>query len=94
MATSDYYSDTSPEAMEVFLDVQRRMSPAQKIALVFSYTRTLFRMMEANVRALYPMAEDREIFLRVTARHLDRDTMIRVYQWDPEMRCLLPTDQK
>jgi len=85
VAASDYYSDTTPEAMEVFLDVQRKMPPAQKIALVFAHTRMLFRMMEANVRALYPLADNREVFLRVTARHLDRDTMIRVYQWDPEM---------
>jgi len=32
---------------------------------------------------MYPEADEREIFLRVAARRLDRDTMIKVYGWDP-----------
>jgi len=34
---------------------------------------------------MHPEASDREVFLRVAARHLPRDLMIRAYQWDPEI---------
>jgi len=37
------------------------------------------------VRAMYPEASEREIFLRVAARRLDRETMVRAYGWDPEL---------
>ena len=39
---------------------------------------------EAQERELHPDADDREIFLRVVARRLDRDTMKRVYGWSPD----------
>jgi hypothetical protein len=32
-----------------------------------------------------PDAGDREVFLRVAARRLDRETMIQVYGWDPDL---------
>jgi len=34
---------------------------------------------------MHPEASDREVFLRVAARHLPRDLMIRAYKWDPEV---------
>jgi len=84
MAASDWYSDTDPRALEVFLRLQREMSPAQKIAAVFQMSEMLLRLSQANVRRLHPTLDDREIFLRTAARHLDRETMIRAYGWAPE----------
>jgi hypothetical protein len=34
---------------------------------------------------VHPQASDREVFLRVAARHLPRELMIRAYSWDPEI---------
>jgi hypothetical protein len=34
---------------------------------------------------MYPRAGEREVFLRVAARRLDRETMLRVYGWDPDL---------
>jgi hypothetical protein len=34
---------------------------------------------------MYPQASEREVFLRVAARRLDRDSMIRAYGWDPAL---------
>jgi hypothetical protein len=34
---------------------------------------------------MYPDAGEREVFLRVAARRLDRETMIKVYGWDPKL---------
>jgi hypothetical protein len=84
MLGSDWYSDTDPRALEVFLDLQRRMSADRKIALVFQMTEMVMKLGEESERRLHPEASDREIFLRAASRRLDRATMIRVYGWDPE----------
>lgn len=81
MQKHDWYSDTDPKALKVFLDVQRSMTPAQKIQSVFELNRLLRGLAEARERELHPQANDREIFLRVVARRLDRETMKRVYGW-------------
>ena len=83
MPRHDWYSDTDPKALEVFLDLQRKMPAGEKIARVFEMNELLWRMAEAEERRLHPQADDREIFLRLAARHLDRDTMLKVYGWYP-----------
>jgi hypothetical protein len=83
MPKHDWYSDTDPKALKVFIDLQRKMSPEQKTAGVFQMNEMLRRTTEAHERQLHPEASDREIFLRVASHHLDRETMIRVYGWDP-----------
>lgn len=84
MQKHDWYSDTDPKALKVFLDLQRSMPPAQKLQSVFRLNRLLRRLAEASERKLHPQADDREIFLRVIARRLDRGTMKRVYGWSPD----------
>ncbi len=84
MPDYDWYSDTDPKALEVFLDLQRKMSPGEKLRAVFELTEFMLHFAESDVRRLYPKADEREVFLRLAARHLGRETMIRVYGWDPE----------
>jgi hypothetical protein len=84
MRKHDWYSDTDPKALEVFLGCQRRMSPAEKMRSVFEQNELLRKFTEACERELHPEADDREIFLRVIARRLDRETMLRVYGWYPD----------
>jgi hypothetical protein len=84
MRPSDEFADTDPRALEVFLSLHRRMPAGQKIAAVFELTDMVLKLSEAGVRLAYPDADDRKVFLRVAARHLDRETMIRAYGWDPE----------
>jgi len=83
MRKHDWYSDTDPKALKVFIDLQRKMSPGDKIAAVFEMNEMLQLTTEAHERQLHPEASDREIFLRLASHHLDRETMIRVYGWDP-----------
>ena len=80
----DWLSDTDPKARAVFLDLLRKMPPGEKLEAVFGLNRMLLALQESDVRRLYPNASGREVFLRVAARRLDRDTMIRVYAWDPK----------
>ncbi|MCA8978022.1 MAG: hypothetical protein KDC98_25070 [Planctomycetes bacterium] len=39
---------------------------------------------EAGIRRSHPGADDREVCLRRAARTLDRETMVKVYDWDPD----------
>jgi hypothetical protein len=77
------YSDTDPRAMEVWINLLRKKSPGEKIAAVFELTELARQMTERGVRAQYPEADEREIFLRTAARWLSREDMIRAYDWDP-----------
>ena len=78
------YSDTDPRAMEVWLDLLRKMPAGDKLKLTLDLTRFALQMSEMGVRSRHPQADDREVFLRVAALHLGRDLMIRAYGWDPE----------
>jgi hypothetical protein len=77
------YSDTDPRAMEVWLDLQRRMPAGKKIESVFALSQMAIQFSEAGVRMAYPEADDHEVFLRAAARRLSSDLMIQVYGWDP-----------
>jgi hypothetical protein len=84
MPKHEWYADTDRKALKVFIERQRALSPSEKIRAVFEQNRLLRGLAEARERELHPEADDREIFLRVVARRLDRDTMKRVYGWSPD----------
>ena len=80
----DWYSDTDPRAMRVWIEIQRRMDPGEKLALTLHNTGMLFRMQETGIRAQYPEAGDREVFLRAAARRLGREVVANAYGWCPD----------
>ena len=80
----DFYSDTDPRAMAVWLELLRKMSAGDKISAVLDLSYIALCMSETGVRLRHPDADDREVFLRVAATHLSRDLMIRAYGWDPQ----------
>jgi hypothetical protein len=82
---ASWYEDTDPEALEVFLQLHRQMTTAQRVSRVFELTGFQESLQRSSVRSMYPGAGDREVFLRVAARRLDRDTMLQVYGWDPDL---------
>lgn len=60
------------------------MTASDKIQGILQLNRMAFETAKAEVRRQHPGIDEREVFLRTAARHLDRETMIRVYGWDPE----------
>jgi hypothetical protein len=56
-------SDTSPEAQRVLIECYRRMTPAQKVALIEDANRTNRLLHEAGFRARYPDATPEQIHL-------------------------------
>ena len=83
----DYYKameDTDPRALEVWMTLLRAKTPGERIAIAFNLTEFALKMSESGVRARYPGASEREIFLRCAALRIPRELMIRAYGWDPE----------
>jgi len=76
--------DTSAEIERRQVDAWRAMGPAQKLAIVSQLTLATEELARAGIRERHPNATGREIELRLGALRLDRDTMIRVFGWDPQ----------
>jgi hypothetical protein len=70
--------------MEVWLELLRQMPAGEKLAVVLSGAQFVLQLYEMGVRRMHPQASDQEVLLRVAARHLPRELMIRAYGWDPE----------
>jgi hypothetical protein len=77
------FADTDPRALEVMFELQRRMPPGQKATLALQMSVMLLRLAEAGVRLEHPEAGEDEVLVRVAARHLDPETVTRVYGWCP-----------
>jgi hypothetical protein len=63
-------SDTSPEAKKVQMEIYRRMSPAQKLELVFDAYRTGQMISMAGIRAQYSDADEEQVWHIWARRHL------------------------
>ena len=82
---SEWFADTTAEALEVYIDLHRRMSPSQRLARVFELGQFQQSLQLNDVRSNYPEASEQEVLLRVAARRLGRDLMIKAYNWDPDL---------
>jgi hypothetical protein len=78
------FSDTDPRAREIQLEILRKKSPEERLLMALRMSDFAFRVSEAGVRARYPDASEREVFLRAAALRVPRDLMIRAYGWDPD----------
>lgn len=86
MADAGYQTqsvDTSPEAEQVLIEAYRRMPPWEKARRLTEIIRACERLALAGIRERYPHASEREVRLRLAALRLDRETMVRVFRWDP-----------
>jgi hypothetical protein len=78
-------SDTSPAAERVLLEGYRRMTPREKAQRLVALNRALEQLARARIRAQYgEHLTERELRLRLGALRLDRVTMVRAFDWDPE----------
>lgn len=77
--------DTPADVEERVIEGYRRMSPAEKFRRIVELNRSVEAMAAARIRAQYgPDLPERELRLRLAALRLDRETMIEVFDWDPE----------
>ena len=75
--------DTSPPIQNILIAGYRRMSPQHKLKRVIEMTQAVQQLALARIGKQYGECSDREKQLRLASLWLDRETMIRVFQWDP-----------
>jgi hypothetical protein len=71
--------DTSPEIEHLLIERWRRMSPAEKAALVSGLTQAVYDLALAGIRLRHPDASPREQFLRLALLTLGPDLARRAY---------------
>ena len=76
--------DTSPQIQKMMIAGYRKMSPQQKFKRVDELTKAVQQMALARIRTEYGDLPDSELQLRLAALWLDRKTMIKAFDWDPE----------
>jgi len=72
-------ADTSPEVWELVLDLQRKMSPSQRLQYALEWSEVVRQFQLAGVRRRYPDADEREIFLRAARINLGDELFQKVY---------------
>jgi len=78
--------DTPPEVEEIVNERYRQMTPQEKIAAVRDLNRTVLLMAVAGIRLRHGRdVPESELKLRLASLWLDRETMIRLHGWDPEI---------
>jgi hypothetical protein len=78
--------DTHPAIEELLVSGYRKMTPAQKMAIVSDLTITVQQLALADIKRRHPFADEREQKLRLASRWLGADTMRRVFGWDPDVQ--------
>jgi hypothetical protein len=79
--------DTPPEIEEMILEGYRRMTSQEKIRRIVELNRSVEEMAASRIRSRYgPDLSKRELRLRLAALRLNRETMIGVFDWDPEIQ--------
>ena len=76
--------DVSPDVERVVIEGWRSMSAAEKVQQVCELTDTARKFALAGIRRRHPDASEHEVRLRLASFWLDRDTMVQLFDWDPE----------
>ncbi|RPJ62318.1 MAG: hypothetical protein EHM23_03620 [Acidobacteria bacterium] len=77
-------TDTDRGTMKRLIEAYRRMTPQQKMRAVSDMTKAVQYMALARIRKQRGTITERELRLRLASLWLDRETMIRGFNWDPE----------
>jgi hypothetical protein len=77
--------DTSADAERVLIELARATPVWRKFEQVAQTTETCRAFAMAGLRTRYPDATHDELHRRLAALVLDRETVIRVYGWDPKI---------
>lgn len=62
------------------------MTPTQKLQRVASLNRAVTTLQRARIRAQYGDIPEEEMRMRLGALRLGRETMIRLFGWDPDQK--------
>jgi hypothetical protein len=80
--------DTDRDLEARLFERYRRMTIDEKLEHIGALGRLVEETALAGLRARYPESTEAENRLRLLARSVDRETMIRIYGWDPKRQGL------
>jgi hypothetical protein len=75
--------DTPIRIQKILIAGYRKMTPQQKLQRVNELTKAVQQLALARIRKQYGEISEREQRLRLAALWLPRETMVRVFHWDP-----------
>ena len=75
--------DTHPKIQRILIEGYRKMTPQQKMKRVTELTKSIQQLALARIRKQYGDISEREQHLRLASLWLDREIMIKVFDWDP-----------
>lgn len=82
--TKRLFEDTDEAAERRLIELSRQMPEEKKLRLVFSQVETGRQLAMAGLKNRYPEASPQELKKRYAALVLDRETVMKIYAWDPE----------
>ena len=78
------FQDTPPHIQKMLIAGYRNMTLQQKLQRVGELNKAIQQLALARIRKQYGEISEREQRLRLAALWLNRETMIRVFDWDPQ----------
>jgi hypothetical protein len=79
-------ADTSEAAEKILIEGYRKMPVHKKLEQVTALTQMVQKMALARIRSQYGDVSEQELRLRLAALWLPRETMIKLFNWDPEVK--------
>jgi hypothetical protein len=79
-------TDTSEAAEKILIEGYRNMPAHKKLEQVTALTQMVQKMALSRIRLQYGDLSERELRLRLAALWLPRETMIKLFDWDPEIK--------
>jgi hypothetical protein len=76
--------DTSPEVERIMIEGYRKMPAWRKLQQVGDLTQLVCQLAINDIRRRYPLANEREVKLRLASRWLEPELMRKAFSWDPE----------
>ena len=78
--------DTHPLIEKMIIEGYRKMTPLQKLERVSELNKSIQQIALARIRKQYGNVSEKEQRLRLASLWLDRDIMIKVFDWDPQKK--------
>jgi hypothetical protein len=77
--------DTDPEIERLLVDLARATPDWRKLEQVEAMIKATRSLAMAGLKDRHPQASGEELRKRFAALVLDRETVIRIYNWDPDI---------
>ena len=79
-------NDTHPVIEKIVIEGYRKMTSWEKMKRVSELNKAVQQLALSRIRNQYGDIPEHEQKLRLASLWMDRNTMIRIFDWDPEIK--------